>query len=252
MLQFRDGPPDASVVAGLGKIDELINKSDKKGLLAFASSLEIKYHPFTDKTDEYDLLGNVANALMLPRVYNGRPLPNKQVPLSLALYLLRQKDIPLDIASERVIAVLTFFIQETPSGDSLPVKERLEYTGLALKLLQRIDLAISPSFDPNEVLGYDDGFSDVKPNATDVPPMPSEQVFMRMNDIPYHQRQIYRLRETYKPRLVICLGYLYAQPPKNVPELVRLMNEYHMTSSFQSDVLAQVKVDQNGGVFSSP
>jgi hypothetical protein len=109
MVEFIDGPKDPSVVAGSGIIHEMTEKSDQKGLLRYADSLKIKYRTFTDKTDEYILLERIVNALMLPQVYNSTPLANKQAPLSLALYLLRQKDIPLDIASEQAIAVFFFY-----------------------------------------------------------------------------------------------------------------------------------------------
>jgi hypothetical protein len=99
----------------------------------------------------------------------------------------------------------------------------------------------------------DGGDVNIDPGKTPTAPtMPSVQEFMRMNDIPYHQTAIYDLRERYKPKLVRCLGYVYAQSPRNTSELVQLMNKYNIAPSFQSAVLSQVKVDQNGGVFSSP
>jgi hypothetical protein len=189
---------------------------------------------------------------MLQRVYNSNQRRTKQTPTGLAVYLLKQEDVPLDVAAKLAVAVLTFFIQEAPIRGTVPVKERAEYSALALKALRRIDLAISPSFDPKEVFG-NGGLIDINPREQpSAPSMPSVQEFRRMNYIPYHQTEIYDLRKMYRPQLVTCLGYLYAQSPRNVSALVRLMNKYHTASSLQTEVLSQVKADQNGAVFSAP
>jgi hypothetical protein len=252
MARFEEEPYEPAVAAGLDCVDKLTGKGDIKGLLAYANSVEKKYAKATDKTTEYMLLQFVESAL------EGNGSSEENTPFrklqvdNLALYLLRQKDIPIDIAVGAAQGILENLIREQPLQKMFSVEKRKEYMQMAIKVLWRFNQAILPTFDPKADYALMNGVGHTSLGQVELPYVTSIAEFARMNYIPYNQAILYKFREDYKASLADDLADVYSIEPRNTPELVRCMNHYHMDGAFQANVLAQINAHNSGIPYSTP
>lgn len=105
VLAFDDDSLDSNkqVAFDVITIDQLTAAHDVSGLAALAATAKVRYGRYADKAAEYAVLSRIANGLF--RCGGSGPGDRDGVIAGegLSLYLMQQKDVPLDIGERQLL-----------------------------------------------------------------------------------------------------------------------------------------------------